>query len=94
MTHLDNTAASPESPTSTGSDGDPTSSDVRHGQPHDDPCKRALTPDFRGADDRTVRAWTEPMAVTLLGDGEYAVEGASGRGHDGGGLPDQRGLSS
>lgn len=81
MTHLENTPASPDTPTSTGSDGGPSPRDVRHDRPHAAPPKRALAPDLRGADERTVRAWTEPMAVTPLGGGEYAVEGVSGTGH-------------
>ncbi len=38
--------------------------------------KTPLAPDFRDCDERTVRAWTEPMAVTPLGGGCYRVETA------------------
>lgn len=36
--------------------------------------KTALAPDLRNCDERTVRAWTEPMAVTPLGGGCYRVD--------------------
>ncbi|WP_299262857.1 SWIM zinc finger family protein [Halorientalis sp.] len=36
--------------------------------------KTPLAPDLRDCDERTVRAWTEPMAVTPLGGGCYRVE--------------------
>lgn len=36
--------------------------------------KRPLAPDLSSLDARSVRAWTEPMAVTPLGSGRYAVE--------------------
>lgn len=38
------------------------------------PPKVALAPDLRKLDERAVRAWTEPMAVTPLGGGVYRVE--------------------
>lgn len=41
------------------------------------PKKRPLAPDFRRLDERSVRAWTESMAVTPLGDGRYAVDSQS-----------------
>lgn len=40
--------------------------------------KRPLAPDVGRLDDRSARAWTEPMAVTPLGRGRYAVDAASG----------------
>ncbi|WP_136717640.1 SWIM zinc finger family protein [Halorientalis salina] len=36
--------------------------------------KVALAPDLRELDERAVRAWTEPMAVTPLGGGVYRVD--------------------
>lgn len=42
------------------------------------PEKRPLAPDVGTLDPRSARAWTEPMAVTPLGSGRYAVESASG----------------
>jgi len=36
--------------------------------------KVALAPDLRTIDERAVRAWIEPMAVTPLGGGVYRVE--------------------
>jgi hypothetical protein len=41
------------------------------------PRKTALAPDLRRLDDRAIRAWTERMAVTPLGGGEYAVDSES-----------------
>ena len=38
------------------------------------PSKVALAPDLRKLDERAVRAWVEPMAVTPLGGGVYRVE--------------------
>lgn len=38
------------------------------------PSKVALAPDLRELDERAVRAWIEPMAVTPLGGGVYRVE--------------------
>ncbi|MDG5777468.1 SWIM zinc finger family protein [Haloarculaceae archaeon H-GB2-1] len=40
--------------------------------------KVALAPDLRDLDPRTVRAWTERMAVRPLGGGRYAVDSQSG----------------
>jgi len=39
----------------------------------------ALAPDLRDRDERTVRAWTEEMAVTPMGGGCYRVDSESGR---------------
>lgn len=36
--------------------------------------KFPLAPDTAALEDRSARAWTEPMAVHLLPDGRYAVE--------------------
>ncbi|MCQ4333084.1 SWIM zinc finger family protein [Natronomonas sp. F2-12] len=47
----------------------PASSDTR---------LRPLAPDTRRLEDRAARAWTEPMAVTPLGGGRYAVASHSG----------------
>lgn len=38
----------------------------------------ALAPDVDSLDERSRRAWIEPMAVRPLGDGRYAVDSASG----------------
>ena len=40
---------------------------------------RPLAPDTSRLDGRSARAWTEPMAVRALGDGQYAVENQQGR---------------
>ncbi|MUV85769.1 SWIM zinc finger family protein [Natronomonas sp. CBA1123] len=40
--------------------------------------RRPLAPDTRRLDDRSARAWTEPMAVRPLGSGRYAVDSSSG----------------
>jgi hypothetical protein len=40
--------------------------------------KTSLAPDPARLDPRAARAWTERMSVRALGDGEYAVESASG----------------
>lgn len=42
------------------------------------PPKRALAPEVDSLDERSRRAWTEPMAVSPLGDGRYSVESATG----------------
>ncbi|MDY6819340.1 MAG: SWIM zinc finger family protein [Halobacteriales archaeon] len=39
--------------------------------------KHALAPDLSSLDDRSVRAWTERMAVLQLEDGRYVVESQS-----------------
>lgn len=39
----------------------------------------ALAPDTSRLDGRSARAWTEPMAVTALGEGRYEVENSEGR---------------
>ncbi|MFB6119325.1 SWIM zinc finger family protein [Halosegnis sp.] len=39
--------------------------------------KRPLAPDLSQLDDRSARAWTEPMAVEARGGGVYAVASAS-----------------
>ncbi|MFB6299451.1 MAG: SWIM zinc finger family protein [Halobacteriales archaeon] len=46
--------------------------------PSASPTKHALAPDLTALDDRSVRAWTERMAVTQLEDGRYTVESQSG----------------
>lgn len=38
------------------------------------PRKTPLAPDVTALEDRSARAWTEPMAVRPLGDGRYVVE--------------------
>lgn len=43
-----------------------------------DPRPRPLAPDTRRLADRAARAWTEPMAVTALDGGRYAVVSHSG----------------
>ena len=40
------------------------------------PRKTPLAPDVTALEDRSARAWTEPMAVRPLGDGRYVVETA------------------
>ena len=40
--------------------------------------KVPLAPDLTSLEDRSARAWTEPMAVRPLGDGRYVVESGSG----------------
>jgi len=40
--------------------------------------KAPLAPDTASLEDRSARAWTEPMAVRTLPDGRYAVESARG----------------
>jgi len=40
------------------------------------PRKAPLAPDVTALEDRSARAWTEPMAVRPLGDGRYVVESA------------------
>ena len=67
MTHSQNTAASNERSESTRNDGGGNRTP-----------KEPLAPDFGAMDDRSVRAWTEAMAVGTLGGGRYAVEGQSG----------------
>ena len=67
MTHLQNTTASNELPGSTRNDGGV-----------DRTPKEPLAPDFGAMDERSVRAWTEAMAVGSLGGGRYTVEGQSG----------------
>ena len=67
MTHPQNTAASNERSVSTGNDGGGSRTP-----------KEPLAPDLRAMDERSVRAWTEAMAVAPLGDGRYAVESQSG----------------
>lgn len=66
MTHSENTSASRTDSISTGNGGGTRAP------------KAPLAPDLRRLDERSVRAWTEAMAVTPLGGGEYAVEGESG----------------
>lgn len=41
-------------------------------------AKTALAPDVDALDERSRRAWTEPMAVRPLDDGRYAVDSQSG----------------
>lgn len=67
MTHSKNTAASKKRHESTRNDGG------RGRTP-----KEPLVPDLGSMDDRSVRAWTEAMAVAPLGSGRYAVESQSG----------------
>jgi hypothetical protein len=67
MTHTKNTAASKERSGSTRIDGG-----------GDRTPKEPLAPDLGSMDDRSVRAWTEAMAVAPLGGGRYTVEGQSG----------------
>lgn len=45
----------------------------------DDGGPRPLAPDTSRLDGRSARAWTEPMAVTALGEGRYEVENRAGR---------------
>jgi len=66
MTHSDNTAASKSRSDSTRNDGG------GYRTP-----KEPLAPDLGSMDDRSVRAWTEAMAVDPLGSGRYAVESQS-----------------
>jgi hypothetical protein len=40
---------------------------------------RPLAPDTSRLDGRSARAWTEPMAVTALGEGRYEVQNREGR---------------
>ena len=40
--------------------------------------KAPLAPDTATLEDRSARAWLEPMAVRPLGDGRYVVESGSG----------------
>lgn len=44
----------------------------------DSPRRRPLAPDTSRLEDRSMRAWTEAMAVRPLGAGRYAVESQSG----------------
>lgn len=48
---------------------------ARNGTP---PRREPLAPDLSALDDRSVRAWTEPMTVRQLPDDRYAVDGKSG----------------
>ena len=66
MTHLQNTSASTERTASTRNDGGGERTP-----------KEPLAPDLASMDERSVRAWTEAMAVAPLGGGRYAVEGQS-----------------
>lgn len=66
MTHTQNTAASTEYIMSTRNDGGGERTP-----------KEPLVPDLGRMDERSVRAWTEAMAVETLGSGRYAVEGQS-----------------
>ena len=44
----------------------------------DFPPRRPLAPDTSRLEERSARAWTEPMAVRPLGGGRYAVDSGSG----------------
>lgn len=44
----------------------------------DSPTRRPLAPDTSRLEERSARAWTEPMAVRPLGGGRYAVDSSSG----------------
>jgi len=66
MTHTHNTAASKNRSVST-----------RNGGGGARTPKEPLVPDLGSMDDRSVRAWTEAMAVAPLGSGRYSVESQS-----------------
>ena len=51
---------------------------MTHAQNQPASPKTVLAPDVASLDERSRRAWTEPMAVRPLQDGRYAVDSASG----------------